>query len=293
VLLGLVLFGNNRLEEGAFEWHKVLANPERRVTAWHIAGLCARDAAIAAVVSDGLARAAASPAVPADVRSAAHATIGQILYNAGEYESALAAFTTACATREPQDVSCLWWRSRPLRAMGRIEEARQLLEQAYERDSDQILILVDLAAAHQELGDIDKAVELLTRYYEAYPEDPTAANNLAWALAEQGTDLDRALSLAKFAVRRRLSSAGFADTLGWVHIKRGDAESAIFTLNRAVELQPESASYRYHLGLAYRLGGQHEQAREAFAAAVELAPTPRPPWYEEALVGSTADPAGG
>jgi tetratricopeptide (TPR) repeat protein len=103
----------------------------------------------------------------------------------------------------------------------------------------------------------------------------------------EGEDLERALGLAKFAVMKRRSSYAFQDTLGWVHLKLKDADSAIYAFLRATRLQPDNATYQYHLGLAYRLAGQLDKAREAFEAALELAPTPRPEWYDDARAGSS------
>lgn len=289
VFLGLVLFCNEQFEEGAQQWHGLLAGRNAQSTVWYIGALCARDSTITAMAHDPVSRAAADLSLPRPVRAALHATNGQVLYNRGQHGAALIALEAACSLLEPVDVLGLWWRSRTLVSLERIEEARELLEQAYEQDHDQILVVADLAMIWYELGDTAKADRLLSRYYEAHPENPTAANNLAWMLAEtaqQGPDLERALDLAKFAVKRRPSSASFTDTLGWVHLKRGDAESAIFAFSRAARLQPSGASHHYHLGLAYRLDGQLDQAQEAFTAAVELAPTPRPKWFQEAMQGS-------
>ena len=126
----------------------------------------------------------------------------------------------------------------------------------------------------------------LTSYYHAHPDDPFAANNLAWILAQQGRDLDRALKLAKLAASARPASAVINDTLGGVYRKRGDKEMAVSYAKRATQIAPENATYHYHLGRACREAGQMEPARAAFAKAVELAPTPRPQWYDEARAGA-------
>jgi cytochrome c-type biogenesis protein CcmH/NrfG len=56
-----------------------------------------------------------------------------------------------------------------------------------------------------------------------------------------------------------------------------------------VKLQPDNAAYQYHLGRAYRLDGRPDAAREAFAAAVRLAPTPRPSWFDDAVEGAAPE----
>lgn len=62
------------------------------------------------------------------------------------------------------------------------------------------------------------------------------------------------------------------DTLGWVHLKRGDSEQAVELLELALAGNPQSPSIRYHLGVALRQAGQKERAREELEAAIEGPP---------------------
>jgi arylsulfatase A-like enzyme/Flp pilus assembly protein TadD len=292
VQLGLIQIINGELGEGAQTWSAVLAHPDRPVTTWEIAGLCANDARIANVAFERLHQVGADGDQPTRARAAARAAVGQILLNAGRYEAALGALDEAAGLAEGDDVDGLWLRCRALIYLGRLAEAEQLLRRAHEQDRHDIRIVVDLANVCTEQGRSAEAIELLSAYHRQRSDDPTASNNLAWMLAEHGDggqDLQRALELAKFATARRPSSAAFADTLGRVHLTRGDGESAVAALSRAVKLQPDNAGYQYHLGRAYRLDGRPDEAREAFAAAVELAPTPRPSWFDDAVKGAAGE----
>ena len=47
-----------------------------------------------------------------------------------------------------------------------------------------------------------------------------AANNLAWRYAEDGGNLDVALSLAQTAKRKLPDSPEVSDTLGWIYLKK-------------------------------------------------------------------------
>lgn len=290
VQLGLLQFCSGRSVAGADTWQGVLARQDNPLTAWDVATMCAHDPVIASQSVRPLIDAATDERVAQPVRAAIQATAGQVLLNSGQHEAALSALQTACSLMEPDDAQGLWWRSRALTTLERTHEARQLLDRAYELDPDNIMVVADLANLTHQDGNGAGAVQLLSAYCENHSDDPTAANNLAWMLAEHATqdsELDRALQLAKYAVKHRRSSAVFADTLGWVHLKREDGESAIFSFSRAVQLQPRNAEFQYHLGLACRLDGQLEQARDAFAEAVALAPVPRPDWFDEARAGAT------
>jgi Flp pilus assembly protein TadD len=94
-----------------------------------------------------------------------------------------------------------------------------------------------------------------------------ASNDLAWYLAETDSELDLALELATRASTRQ-PDANTLDTLGWVHYKRGSMDSAIESFNKALELQPDSASIRYRLGLALSKAGSDQQARAALEQAI-------------------------
>lgn len=96
-----------------------------------------------------------------------------------------------------------------------------------------------------------------------------AANNLAWLYAEQGSKLDRALTLAKAARDVAPDNPAFLDTLGYVHLQRREYTAAIAALKAAIDLAqvrdpngdvlPQS---RVHLASAYRLAGQPEMAEK-------------------------------
>lgn len=296
VLLGLAQFLNGQFSEGDRTWHALLAGSNPQSTPWEVAGVCTRDPTIAAKLLGPFPLAAADPNVSVSVRATLLAACGQALLAAGQSESAVGALQGAAGLLGPNDVMALWWHARALMCLGLIDEAQRLLRQAHALDPNQIVVVADLATILHQLGNADQAVQLLSDYYQAHPDDPTAANNLAWILAEhaeQETDLERALRLAKFAVKRRRSSPGFCDTLGWVHLRRQDAVSAVYSFSRAVRIDPDNATYQYHLGLAYRLDDQPDKAREAFAKAVELAPIPRPVWFDEAQRAAFPEEASG
>ena len=283
IQLGMVHICNGQPDKGADVWQSLLARTRHPTSIWGIADSCAHDSVIGALAKQALTAAGAEDALPIPARAAAWATVGEVHYNTGDYDNALHAFRNVRHLLGKDDVMTLWWLARSLTARGRAEEARPLLRQACELSPDAVFVVADLAVVEHQLGDTDRAVQLLSGYHTTHPDNVTGANNLAWILAEQGTDLDRALALAKNACRHRTSSTAFLDTLGWVHIRRGDGESAAHALQQAVALDAHNPTYHYHLGLAHRLAGEPEQARAAFARAVELAPgAHRPSWFQHA-----------
>ena len=90
-------------------------------------------------------------------------------------------------------------------------------------------------------------------------------------LAESGSDLDRALTLAQEAKARMPESANASDTLGWVLYKRGVASAAVGYLKEALANMevdsPDVGVVRHHLAQAYEANDQQQEA----IAALEMA----------------------
>ena len=97
----------------------------------------------------------------------------------------------------------------------------------------------------------------------------TAANNLAWLLADAGEDLDRALQLAQTAVAVAPDTPQITDTLGWVYYKRGLPLLAIPQFEKSIRREPTNGWYHYHLGLAHLQAGDTVRGRAALALALK------------------------
>jgi chaperonin cofactor prefoldin len=105
---------------------------------------------------------------------------------------------------------------------------------------------------------------------ELDPGFAPAANNLAFLLADQDKELDRALELALKAKERLPDDPGVMDTLGWAYYKKGLYDSARSELLDSIEKMPDNAVIHYHLGLTYYKKGEKEKAREELEKALSL-----------------------
>ena len=154
----------------------------------------------------------------------------------------------------------------------RIGEARQRYEAMVKAQPDNV-------AAHTMVAMLlqaeNKQAEAKARYEKILQLDPralVAANNLAYMHAEDGTDLDNALQLARTAVSIAPDEPDVNDTLGWVYYKHGMASLAVAPLKKSVDRVPTNATYRYHLGMVYAKTGEPLKAREMLAEALKLEP---------------------
>lgn len=113
-----------------------------------------------------------------------------------------------------------------------------------------------------------EAVAMLRSVLDHSPGSAFAANDLAWILAEDGEDLDYALSIAQRAARLN-PRPEILDTLGYVQHKTGDDPAAVATYRRVLEASPEAASTRYRMGLSLEASGRSDEALAEFRKALE------------------------
>ncbi len=134
-----------------------------------------------------------------------------------------------------------------------------------------------LAQARIDAGDLAGGFADYQKAVQAYPTQPTPANNLAYAYAVANTNLPQALTLAQSAVALARkqgqddeSAATFLDTLGWVQYWMGKYADAQQNLQDAVAALPRLPEVRYHLGMVYAAEGKTDAARAELGHAVLL-----------------------
>jgi tetratricopeptide (TPR) repeat protein len=221
-------------------------------------------------------------------------------------DAAIAAIAKALRAR-PDAKELLDLRGRALVALGRAAEAKPAFEQALAIDGEYARALHGMGEVQFAAGDTAGAIEWFDRAAKAdlgdgesayraaqvklasgdkadaerrladlvrrIPAHAGACNDLAWLLAADGRDLDRALELAERA-RRLAPQPAIADTLASVQIARGDLDGALGTLRGELERQPEDATLRFRMGEALAKKGETEGAREAYKRALETGPFP-------------------
>jgi predicted Zn-dependent protease len=138
-------------------------------------------------------------------------------------------------------------------------------------------------------GDYTEGQQALERAVELSPDYSEALNNLAWAMAERGNDLDQALTYAQRAVARQPANNDFADTLGYIYIKRNLNQDAIQVLDPIVRRNPNRGAFRYHLGLAHYQSGNIDEARRHLRVAQSRSLAPEMKRSVERLLSEIGD----
>jgi Flp pilus assembly protein TadD len=129
-----------------------------------------------------------------------------------------------------------------------------------------------LGALAEAQGESLSAMDYYKKALQIQPDQPVAANNLAYLMMESGQNIDVALSLAQTAHRGMPNSPNTADTLAWAYYYKGTYESARDLLVDALKTSPDNASIQYHLGMTYGKLGDKADAILHLKKAAALAP---------------------
>ncbi|MES9993387.1 MAG: tetratricopeptide repeat protein [Candidatus Thiodiazotropha sp.] len=143
-----------------------------------------------------------------------------------------------------------------------------LLKEGFDKTGDPVLG-VDLANSYSQGGSNQDAIGIYEAILEKHPKHLLASNNLAMLLLKDETNqvgLDKALQLVEgFELSE---NPVILDTLGWVHVKRGEIDKALPILQRAAGKGTGLPDIDYHLGYAYYQKGQMESAKRHVSTAV-------------------------
>jgi tetratricopeptide (TPR) repeat protein len=128
-----------------------------------------------------------------------------------------------------------------------------------------------LGELHRAEGREELALHSFENALAAGSQRPILKNDVAFLLAKQGRDLERALRLATQAAAELANDPNAVDTLGYVYLQSGDAGVALVHFEDAIErTETPQPSFYYHLGLALRSLDRSEDAARAFEAALEI-----------------------
>jgi tetratricopeptide (TPR) repeat protein len=152
----------------------------------------------------------------------------------------------------------------------KLDAALAEFEQVVQKEPRSIGALTVIGMIHEAGGRPHEAEKAYQRALQADARAAVAGNNLAYLLAQRGDNLQYALILARDAVSMRGDDPVALDTLGWVHLKKGEASQAIEPLGKAAKLAPDNPTYHFHLGLAYLEIDDRPRARASLQRALQL-----------------------
>ncbi len=149
-------------------------------------------------------------------------------------------------------------------------EAVELLGESLQRAPDRIDLRFQMAAALDEVDRWPEAEEVLLGILESQADHAASLNYLAYTWAEQGRNLDRALSMVQTALEQDPDNGAYLDTLGWIYFKLERYQEARPLLERAAAMVPGDAVILEHLGDLYRALGEPARARTFYDWAMRI-----------------------
>ncbi|MDM8553943.1 tetratricopeptide repeat protein [Desulfococcaceae bacterium HSG7] len=166
---------------------------------------------------------------------------------------------------------------RPILLLARIEMGLKEFDAALKTLSKAIAVKPQNAWPYMQMAGIyqrkkmpEKAIETYEALLKVKETYPPAENDLAYLYAETNQNMDRALALAENAVKKMPKNPAVADTLGYVHLKRGALPLAKKYFDEAIAKFPKESYFHFHLAMVLQQQGKNNEAEAALQKAEEL-----------------------
>jgi tetratricopeptide (TPR) repeat protein len=162
-------------------------------------------------------------------------------------------------------------------AQGKLDDTQRSFEEAEAVGVLHSGARVLLGRLYLAQGEVARAKEVYEKVLVEDPELASAKNDLAFLLAHEGSDLDRALALAEEAQRALPEHPSVADTVGFTYYRMKQNEAALQQFRYAIQLSEAERGesppgYHYHVGLALAALDRDEEAAAAFERALAIDP---------------------
>jgi len=196
--------------------------------------------------------------------------LGLVEHQRGDQERAAALITRAVAAG-PSNADFRADLGVVLRAMRRFPEARQSLVEADRLRPHNPRILSLLATSCLDMGEPAEAVACYRQAIAAAPNDASLHSNLGNVLNLLG-DTEAALASFRRALELDPASAVTRSNFGHTLAGTGALDEAIAQYHEALRLDPDALAARINLGLAFAHQGRLEEADNAFRTALAANP---------------------
>ena len=139
-------------------------------------------------------------------------------------------------------------------------DAVAVLEKGLEVDDNHIKLNFRLGVVFDKMGNKEASIQQMKKVIQIDPNHASALNYLGYTYADLGRNLDEAEQLIKRALTHKPGDGYITDSLGWVYFKKGDYTKALQKLIQAAELVPDDPIILEHLGDAYLMNNDKENA---------------------------------
>jgi tetratricopeptide (TPR) repeat protein len=198
-----------------------------------------------------------------------HLMMGALQFQAKNYSAAQAEFERANQIN-PKDVQPYLRLGQLYQVQKQTDAAIAQYQKALEVQPRSAQLCAMIGNLYLEKDDLKTARQYFQKALDIDPNFTVAIANMAWVDAQEGKDLDVALGMAQKAKSQSPELPSITDTLAWVMYKKGNYSGAIPLLQECVQKAPNSAEYRYHLGVVLIADGQKDKGKSQLQAALQM-----------------------
>jgi tetratricopeptide (TPR) repeat protein len=198
--------------------------------------------------------------------------IANLYVRAERYDDAIKMYN-GLLEKEPKNADLHFKLAETLRRKGDVNQAIDNFRKCGQESTSATICLVQMALLLDAIGKRDQAKPVYEQILKIQPDQPVALNNLAFIKAEEGVDLDQALTMAQRARQKNPASDDIADTLGWIYIKKSLSEEAVRIFRDLVQKEPKNPNFHYHYGMALAQKGDKISAKKELEQALQNKPS--------------------
>ena len=192
--------------------------------------------------------------------AAARLQIGASLGRDERKDEALVEFRKAFAAA-PGSQDIAYALAAQLLELKRNDEALEILNGPLLNTSDQpAAVHFVRGAAYEASGKIAEAETELSAAVADQPNEPAFLNYLGYLWVDSGSKVAEGAALIARAHAAEPNDGNIQDSLGWAQFRQGQYETAVTTLEEAVDKEPANAEINDHLGDAYWQVGRKREA---------------------------------
>jgi Flp pilus assembly protein TadD len=192
---------------------------------------------------------------------------------AQRYDEAIATYK-AVVEKQPNQDRLLYQLGETYRRKGDMNLAAETFRKSSQANPNWTAPLVQLGFILETIGPAEQTKPVYEQILKLEPNNAVALNNLAMRKADEGSDLDAALTMAQRARQIAPNASAMADTLGWIYIKKNMSGEAERIFKDLVDKDPTNSTYHYHYGLALIQKGDKSSARKQLEMALKTKPSP-------------------
>ncbi|HML16283.1 MAG TPA: tetratricopeptide repeat protein, partial [Bryobacteraceae bacterium] len=198
--------------------------------------------------------------------------VAKLYVRSERYDDAINIYR-ALLDKDPKNVSLMFQLAETQRRKGDLNASMDSFRRCSQEAPSDTMCLTQLGMLLEATGKRDQAMPIWEQVLKIQPDAPVALNNLAYAKAEQGVDLDQALTMAQRAVQKVPGSMDMADTLGWIYIKKNLSDDAVRVFSDLVQKDPNNPTFHYHYGMALLQKGDKPSAKRELETAMKDKPS--------------------